>query len=262
MEKGKYNVMIINPEILMGNDDVEKLWKKPEFTKRLLNFVFDEGHCISQWGSFRKEYAHLGALCYLIQKHVPFYVASATLPLPILLDITDILQLRLDKTEQIFRSNDRPEISLMVRGLVSPANSFQDLAFLIPDNFQEGDTVDPFLVFFNGKKEAENACKALRKRLPVADQQKIKWLHADLTQEEREILYEEMKTGEVFSLFCTDAFGMVSYLNPICSNELTFDKIREWTYRTSKSLSSGKRLVVSAHCGNDLVEQHGVGKLG
>jgi len=59
MEKGKYNVMIINPEILMGNDDVEKLWKKPEFTKWLLNFVFDEGHCISQWGSFRKEYAHL-----------------------------------------------------------------------------------------------------------------------------------------------------------------------------------------------------------
>ncbi|KIJ96062.1 hypothetical protein K443DRAFT_10882 [Laccaria amethystina LaAM-08-1] len=208
MEKGKYNVVIINPETLMGNDEVEKLWKKPDFTKRLLNFVFDEGHCISQWGSFRKEYAHLGALRYLIQKHVPFYVASATLPLPILLDITDILQLRLDKTEQILRSNDRPEISLMVRSLVSPANSFQDLAFLIPDGFKDGDTIEPFLVFFDGKKEAENACKALRKRLPLANQQKIKWLHADLTQEEREILYEEMKTGEVFGLFCTDAFGM------------------------------------------------------
>ena len=163
MEKGKYQVVIINPEILMGNDEVEKLWKKPEFTKQLLNFIFDEGHCISQWGSFRKEYAHLGALRYLIPKHVPFYVASATLPLPILLDIIDILQLRLDKTEQILRSNDRPEISLMVRGLVFPANSFQDLAFLIPDGFKVGDTVDPFLVFFDGKKEAENACKALRR---------------------------------------------------------------------------------------------------
>ena len=105
----------------------------------------------------------------------------------------------------------------MVQSLVSPANSFQDLAFLIPDSFKDGDTVDPFLVFFDGKKEAENACKALRKRLPLANQQKIRWLHADLTQEEREILYEEMKTGEVFGLFCTDAFGMVSYLNPIRS---------------------------------------------
>jgi len=224
MEKGKYDVVIINPETLMGNDEVEKLWKKLDFTKRLLNFVFDEGHCISQWGSFRKEYAHLGALRYLIQKHVPFYIALATLPLPILLDITDILQLRLDKTEQILRSNDRPEISLMVRGLVSPANSFQDLAFLIPDSFKDGDTVDPFLVFFDGKKEAEKACKALRKRLSVANQQKMKWLHADLMQEEREILCEEMKTGEIFGLFCTDAFGMVSYLNPIRSNELIFNK--------------------------------------
>jgi len=79
-------------------------------------------------------------------------------------------------------------------------------------------------MFFNGKKEAENACKALCKRLSVANQQKIKWLHADLTQEQREILCEEMKTGEIFGLFCTDAFGMVSYLNPIRSNELIFNK--------------------------------------
>jgi superfamily II DNA helicase RecQ len=101
MEKGKYHVVIINPETLMGNDEVEKLWKKPDFTKRLLNFIFDEGHCISQWGSFRKEYAHLGALRYLIPERVPFYVASATLPLPVLLDVNyviDILQLRLDNT--------------------------------------------------------------------------------------------------------------------------------------------------------------------
>ena len=29
---------------LMGNDEVEK---KPDFTKWLLNFIFNEGHCIS-----------------------------------------------------------------------------------------------------------------------------------------------------------------------------------------------------------------------
>ncbi|KAF8806502.1 P-loop containing nucleoside triphosphate hydrolase protein [Phlegmacium glaucopus] len=208
IENGKYNVVIVHPEILMSNEEVEKLWKKADFTKRLLNFIFDEGHCISQWGSFRKEYAHLGALRYLIPEHVPFYIASATLPLPILLDIIDILQLRIDKTEQILRSNDRPEISLMVRCLVYPANKFQDLWFLIPDSFKEGDTLDPFLVFFDGKKEAENACKTIRMLLPVADQQKIRWFHADLTQEEREELCEKMRSGEVFGLFCTDAFGM------------------------------------------------------
>ena len=125
----------MNPEILMGNKEIEKLWTKPDFTKRLLNFIFDEGHCISQWGSFHKEYTHLGALHYLILERIPFYVASATLPLPVLLNITETLHLRLDKTEQILRSNDHPEIGLMVRRLSFPVNSFQNLACLIPDGF-------------------------------------------------------------------------------------------------------------------------------
>jgi ATP-dependent DNA helicase RecQ len=154
----------------MGNEEVEKLWKKPDFTKRLLNIIFDKGHCISQWGSFRKEYTHLGALCYLIPERVPFYIASATLPLPVLLDIISTLHLRLNKTEQILCSNDRPEIGLMVCRLGFPVNSFQDLAFLIPDGFCNRDSVEPFLVFFDGKKESEKACKTLQKRLLLADQ--------------------------------------------------------------------------------------------
>jgi len=30
----------------MGSEEVDNLWKKPSVTKRILNFVFDEGHCI------------------------------------------------------------------------------------------------------------------------------------------------------------------------------------------------------------------------
>lgn len=152
----------------MGSGEVEKLWKTASFTKRILNFIFDEGHCISQWGTFRKEYLNLGQLCYLILERIPFYVALTTLPLPILLDVVDILKIRLDQAEQILRSNDRPEISLLVRGLTFSAKSFQDLAFLIPEGFRTGDSVKPFLVFFDTKSDAQNACKAMRKRLPRA----------------------------------------------------------------------------------------------
>jgi superfamily II DNA helicase RecQ len=96
-----YQVMVINPEILMGNTTLEGLWKKPKFTSRLLCFIFDEGHCISQWGAFRNEYLLLGNLRYLIPKTIPFYVASATLPLDVLLDVTKILHLRPGETEHI-----------------------------------------------------------------------------------------------------------------------------------------------------------------
>jgi ATP-dependent DNA helicase RecQ len=94
----------------MGNPLVEELWKKAHFTKRILCFIFDEGHCISNWGTFRREYLSVGALRYLIPETIPFYVASATLPPNILLDVTNILHLRRNETENIIRSNDRPEI--------------------------------------------------------------------------------------------------------------------------------------------------------
>ena len=66
-----YRVIIINPEILMGNEEVNKMWKKSKVTKRILNFIFDEGYCISQWGSFRKEYLHviayvLGMIIFIV----------------------------------------------------------------------------------------------------------------------------------------------------------------------------------------------------
>lgn len=195
----------------MGNEEVNKMWKKSKVTKRILNFIFDEGHCISQWGSFRKEYLHVGALRYLIPESIPFYVASATIPHPILLDIMDILHMRQENTELILRSNDRPEISLVVRGLKFPASSFRDLEFLIPDGAGEGDLIpDKFLVFFDSRKEAEAAVKFLRKRLPQNLSSKICWFHSELTEKGREALTEKMRRGDVWGFCCTDSFGMVS----------------------------------------------------
>ena len=152
-----YQVVVINPEILMGNPTVEGLWRKPKFMLQLLCFIFDEGHCISQWGAFRNEYLLLGNLQYLIPEDIPFYVASATLPLDVLLDVTKILRLQRE-TEHITCSNDRPNIHLVIREIKYTVSSYTDLAFLIPDNFKEGD--DPpnkFLVFFDNTKEAEAA---------------------------------------------------------------------------------------------------------
>ena len=40
----------------MLTDDIEKLWKKPKVTSKILNLIFNEGHCVSQWGTFCKEY--------------------------------------------------------------------------------------------------------------------------------------------------------------------------------------------------------------
>ena len=155
------------------------MWRKSRVVSRLLNVIFDEGHCIKQWGSFRSDYLHVGTLRHLFPERVPFYVPSATLPWHVQQDVETILKLRPDQTEHILCSNDRPEIRLCVRQMRHPAKTFEDLAFLIPDGFTEDSPPPPkFLVFFDNKKDAESACLYLRSRLPVSQRKKVNWFHS------------------------------------------------------------------------------------
>ena len=221
-------MVVINPEILMTSDHVEAMWRKPKVTSRLLSIIFDEAHCISQWGSFRSEYLHVGALRQSIPDRVPFYIPSATLPPLVLRDIVEILSLRPENTEYILCSNDRPEIRLAVRGMVFPANSFQDLAFLIPEGFKEGDPPPAkFLVFFSDRKITEAAARYLQSRLPGSLVDKIKWFHAINTPEYRVEEVDNLRDGNTMGYCCTDSFGVVCYIissNVIEAHQLAGDR--------------------------------------
>ncbi|KAH9942663.1 P-loop containing nucleoside triphosphate hydrolase protein [Amylocystis lapponica] len=187
----------------------EKLWAKTEFTSRLLYFVFDEGHCIKEWGSFRNAYLLVGNLRNLIPRVVPFYVPSATLPATVLSDVSKILHLREGETEHIFRTNDRPDIHLVVRVMEHPASSFNDLSFLVPRDWKEGDVPPPkFLIFFNDMKVAESAMEFLVKPLPQHLKDKIKYFHSAMTSTYRDDEHDALLRGDTWGLCVTDAFGM------------------------------------------------------
>ncbi|KIL55528.1 hypothetical protein M378DRAFT_188664 [Amanita muscaria Koide BX008] len=211
IEAGKYRVIIINPELLIGNAHVKKLWKF-KFGSKILNFIFDEAHCISQWGDFRSEYKLVGELRYILNKKIPFYTVSATLPRTVLTDIRQILRLRSD-TVYLQRSTDRPDIRLMARPLSFPANSFRDLEFLVPrlpEGYQPGDefTVRKFVVFFDSVREAEDAAKHLMCLLPVHLQHKIAWFHSVMTPTFRKDVTGAFRDSDLWGLCATDAFGM------------------------------------------------------
>lgn len=207
---GKYRVVTISPELL-SEQPCRNVIENPKVASKFLYFVFDEGHCISQWGhSFRSQYLYVGNLRYLLPPDVPFYVASATLPPHIFHDVVEILHLRPDKMETIFCSNDRPNIHLVVRGIVYPIASYHDLAFLIPDGFHIGSPRFPkFLIFFDSTTCSEDAIKYLRKRLPPELQDKIIWFHSTMTTPYREEEFERFRSDEVWGMAVTDAFGMV-----------------------------------------------------
>ena len=116
----------------MTDDHVTDLWKKPKFTARLLNLILDKGQCVSQWNRFRKDYLHIGNLCYLIPSKFSFYIPSATLSPYIIEDVSNILHLHPKKKEVIRQSNNRPNVFFSVCTIKFAANTYKDLSFLLP----------------------------------------------------------------------------------------------------------------------------------
>jgi superfamily II DNA helicase RecQ len=188
----------------------EKLLKKT-FTSKLVSVVWDEAHCVSKWGGFRPDYKSANQLRYLIPHSIPFLLTSATLPPLVLYDTLEILQAHPSRTTILQRSNDRPNIHIVVRKMKYPLNSFHDLDFLIPDNWQPGIPLPKFLVFFDNISDSVEAAKYLRSRLPVNFQDKIKWFNSDMSPEFRGDETTNLKAGNTYGLFCTDSFGMVGH---------------------------------------------------
>ncbi|OBZ72546.1 putative Werner syndrome ATP-dependent helicase 1 [Grifola frondosa] len=144
----------------------------------------------------------------MIPKDIPYYVPSATLPDDVRKDVMNTLRMDLAQTLLFQHSNDRPNIHLVVRKIKHAQSSFEDLAFLIPEDWKPGDKLPKFLVFFDSIDESINAAHALRKRLPAEHRDKIKWFNSDMTSQFREQATSDYKEDKLCGLYCTDSFGM------------------------------------------------------
>lgn len=199
---------------MMLHPEMAALWSRSSIAGRLQYIVFDEGHCIAQWASFRADYGALGDLRHLAKYNTPFYVASATLPPAVLREVKETLHLR-ENTKYIMRSNNSPEIALTIHAMEYAIHTYQDLDFMVPEKYSpplEG-RLQPFFIFCNTTKECEGAIKRLRLRLPQPLRHKIKWFHSTLTPMERDKILLQLIEGKIWGICCTDAFGMVSIVS-------------------------------------------------
>lgn len=236
----------------------EQLWEKPAFTSKILYMVFDEAHCISQWSEFRKDYSFLGNLRYLIPETIPFYLPTATCAERTLRETSETMHLRAGRTEYILYSNDRPELSISVHRMQHSAISFKDIGFIIPDNFQEGDPLPPFLVFTESIKEAEAAAHYLNSRLPLALRNRVRYFHSVMTPQYRIDECEAFRRGETYGLCVTDSFGMVRSVRASqWIKGLTNGACRGSTFPESSLLCNGKCRRPPTHYGNASGELRG-----
>jgi superfamily II DNA helicase RecQ len=177
--------------------------------------VIDEAHCISIWGgSFRTDYGKLGLLRGRIPKHVPFIVASATLPDHILDDIQG--KLKLSPNAHIVQiTNARPNVALSCRSMKHAEKSKADLRFLIPVGATKPEDINITLVYCNQRIKCEDAVDNLRfwaKELGIPETS-IAFYHARIGEKRKRELEEKLREGGIRILVCTDAVGMVCLFN-------------------------------------------------
>ncbi|KAJ7748666.1 hypothetical protein B0H16DRAFT_1319787 [Mycena metata] len=117
--------------------------------------------------------------------------------------------MRESNTEIFTRSNDRSNVHITVRKMKYPMNSFKDLRFLIPKDW-DGTTPLPykFVIFFNSIAESIAAAQYLHGLVPVEVRDKIKWFNSKMSPEFRAEESDRFNAGFNFGLLCTESFGM------------------------------------------------------
>ncbi|KAG8689049.1 hypothetical protein FRC09_012607 [Ceratobasidium sp. 395] len=89
------------------------------------------------------------------------------------------------------------------------AESLFNVAFLIPLGLTADSPFPPkFLLFMKSKDLYKDAGKFLCSRLPEELQDRVVWVHADMTQEFCKKALEDLRAGRIYGIVCTDVVGM------------------------------------------------------
>lgn len=224
-------LLYVAPERLRGAEFRDVLERRMEMDGGLEHVVFDEAHCVNQWGfEFRPEYFfamdQLLRWCRDFDQDAksPFLLLSATLT-------------RMDRTalEQMVCSEEgkrglsmavRPEVYAnpirshiaVDRSRVNRRVNFREFQQSIEerlpvirgaisaaqDNTAKTDQRSAVVIFVSSRQQAEDLVELLSKQASIhAD-----FYHAGLDGEAREAVYNAYRHGELDVLVATTAFGM------------------------------------------------------
>ena len=209
---GKWQIVMISPELILSKRFIKNVLRNPEMTPRLLSIVIDEAHVVSHWGSgFQKKYGTLGILRAIIPKGTPFIAMSATLSERVRLDVLEKLQFKEGEFVNLDIGNDRHNVSLVVRAIHNPMNTYSDLDFLIPVGAKDPSEVKKAYVYADQINAASDIEERLYSISPDSFRHAgiIRPYSAAYSSEYREGVMTMFKAGIVRILVCMDAAGMV-----------------------------------------------------
>lgn len=79
MSEGRYQLVYIGPEMLIGKDVYREMLLNNLYQRNLVAFVVDKAHCIKSWGAkFRDSFRRLGEARSLVHPTVNVMALTAT----------------------------------------------------------------------------------------------------------------------------------------------------------------------------------------
>ncbi|TAF83548.1 MAG: ATP-dependent DNA helicase RecQ, partial [Sphingobacteriales bacterium] len=221
---GEITLLYITPERFRSRSFENCLLTRLDADSGLEYVVFDEAHCISQWGQeFRPDYLNAGRVIadksksYQMRK----LLFSATISDQVLEEVQFIFTENgkfpdksiqqvdgLDKTYNPVRDH----IKMDFKHSVNEDNRLREIALYInPEKFNS--ELSRAIIFVKSRKKVEECTllfpDILKAEFPnciYAD--KVGAFHAGMDAEDRKEAYGKYKSGEILILFATKAFGM------------------------------------------------------
>lgn len=191
IQNGVYKLIYLSPEKLMS-EKLKSLLNKTNISM----IVFDEVHCLSEWGhDFRPDYKRVAENIKVIFNDVQIVALTATITPKAKKDIIQTLNL---KEPFISTSSfNRKNIYLGVKKFWTIFGKYKFLKSQIERS-------NKILVYCSSRKETEIMTEKISHSLKT----NASFYHAGCSNDFRKNTQNKFKTGEIKCLFATTAFGM------------------------------------------------------
>lgn len=213
--------------MIQSRSFVNRLLRNPVFAKKVLSVFVDEAHCVSHWGAnFRKKYSSLGVVRAFLPNSTPVIAVTATLTPRVRRDIEGKLHFSKGGRSSYHNSgNNRPNVSIVVRAMQHPMNSFADLDFVVPKHIKHPSDIPKAFIYVDnietGNAMIDHLVALLAERwesgtegdvIAGLDPGMVRPFNSTLSHLYRTEAMERFRHGEIRIMVCTDAAGMVSLI--------------------------------------------------